>query len=215
MTIYKMTPEVLEEPKGQSWMDVGIHNNVELVEVVTSVSKNGNPFIAFYFENERGERASKTEWEVNSEKSMEEMDEKEKATYLSRIKNQMTRISNIAKQYLDKHELLFEATDFKSYIEAIKQKLDGKFKGVKLRIKIVYDYNDWATLPSSVTQTWIERMDLVPTEKSKIKIIDGKDKMVKSGSRPDTFLKEDNPLDPDNTGIASASTSNTSSGLPF
>lgn len=213
MSIYKMTEEVLAstDVKGQSWMDVGIHSNVELVEINVDTSKNGNPFIAFYFENEKGERASKTEWEVNASKPVEQMDEKEKAAYLSRIRNQMTRISMIAKQFIDKNELLFEAPDFKTYISTIKAKLDGRYKGVKLRIKITYDYNDWATLPSYVKYTWIERMDQVPEEKSKIKIILGMDKMVRE-DKPDTFKKDENPL------LVEASSSTTVSntnGLPF
>ena len=194
MTIYKMTDDVLEDVKGQSWMDVGIHENIELVNVAVETSKNGNPFIAFYFENERGERASKTEWEVNASKPIDQMDEKEKAIYLSRIKNQMTRISNIAKQFIDKKELLFESPDFKSFIETIKLKLNGKYEGIKLRIKIIYDYNDWATLPSYTKYTWIERMADVPSDKSKIKIINSVDKLVKSNSRPDTFKRDENPL---------------------
>lgn len=194
MTIYKMTDDVLEDVKGQSWMDVGIHENVELVDIAVETSKNGNPFIAFYFENERGEKASKTEWEVNASKPIDQMDEKEKAIYLSRIKNQMARISTIAKQFIDKKELLFESPDFKTFIETIKLKLENSYKGIKLRIKIIYDYNDWATLPSYTKYTWIEKMDEIPTDKSKIKIINSVDKLVKTNSRPDRFEKDENPL---------------------
>jgi len=213
MNIYKMTNEVLADVKPQSWMDTGIHENVELVEINVDTSKNGNPFIAFYFENDKGERASKTEWEVNAPKPMEQMDEKEKTLYLGRIRNQMTRISMIAKQFIDKNELLFEAPDFKSYITIIKNKLDGRYKGVKLRIKITYDYNDWATLPSYTKYTWIERMDLVPSNKSRIKIIMDMDKMVKD--KPDTFKKEENVLLESSTDSSTTSATANVNGLPF
>ena len=47
----------------------------------------------------------------------------------------MARISTIAKQFIDKKELLFESPDFKTFIETIKLKLENSYKGIKLRIK--------------------------------------------------------------------------------
>ncbi|HSH50588.1 MAG TPA: hypothetical protein VK982_02590, partial [Bacteroidales bacterium] len=64
MTVYKMTDDVLVDVKGRSWMKVGIQQPVQLVDIVSETSKNGNHFLAFYFENKKGERVSKTEWEV-------------------------------------------------------------------------------------------------------------------------------------------------------
>ena len=37
-------------------------------------------------------------------------------------------------------------------------------------------------------------MDEIPTDKSKIKIINSVDKLVKTNSRPDRFEKDENPL---------------------
>lgn len=195
MNIYKMTEDVFIDVKGQSWMDVGIHENVELVDIVSDTSPNGNHFLAFYFENEKGEKASKTEWEVKASKPMEQMTDTEKEAYLSKIKNQMARVSLIARQFIDKSELLFEASSFKHFTDTIKSKLLNRTKGVKLRIKIIFDYNDWATLPSYVKYPWIEKMSEFPKEKSKIKIIDDIDKIIKSQDTPDNLKKEYNPLD--------------------
>jgi len=195
MNIYRMTDEVLVDVQGQSWMDVGIHDNVELIDVVSETSKNGNHFLAFYFQNERGEKASKTEWEVKSSKPLEQMSEDEKSAYMTKVKNQMARVSLIARQFINKEELLFEASSFKDFADKIKQKLENKYKGIKLRIKIVYDYNDWATLPSYVKYPWIEKMEDFPDPKvSKIKILDVVDKMTKSTDTPDKKNTESNPF---------------------
>lgn len=193
MSIYKMTEDILVDVQGQSWMDVGIHENVELIDIVSETSQNGNPYLAFYFENEKGEKVSKTEWEVKADKPLEQMNSTEKEHYLSKVKNQMARVGLIARQFVDKSELLFAATNFKHFADTIKAKLEGKTRGVKLRIKVIFDYNDWATLPSYIKTPWIEKMDDVPKEKSKIKIIDVLDKMVKS-SVPDKLDTEDNPF---------------------
>ena len=210
MSIYKMTSDLVVDIKGQSYMDVGIHENVELVDIVCETSKNGNPFLAFYFENERGERASKTEWEVNAPKPLESMTPEEKESYLTKINNQMARIATIAKCFIPKEELLLEAPDFLTFINTIKSKLEGKTKGTKLRIKIVYDYNDWATLPSYLKYPWIEKMNEYPEGKSKIKIVDGIDKMVRS--KADFRKVEANPLAEATT---VASDSDSKDDLPF
>ena len=193
MSIYKMTEDILVDVQGQSWMDVGIHENVELIDIVSETSQNGNPYLAFYFENEKGEKVSKTEWEVKADKPLEQMNPTEKEHYLLKVKNQMARVGLIARQFVDKSELLFAAMNFKHFADTIKAKLENKTKGVKLRIKVIFDYNDWATLPSYIKTPWIEKMDDVPKEKSKIKIIDTLDKMVKS-SVPDKLSTENNPF---------------------
>lgn len=216
MSIYKVTNDVLADAKGQSWMDVGIHENVELTEIKSETSRNGNHFLAFYFENERGEKVSKTEWEVNSEKSLEQMDAEEKERYLSKIQNQTARITTIAKQYVDKAELLFESDSFKQFADTIKSKIGDKYKGVQLRIKVVYDYNDWATLPSYTKFPWIEKMEDVPTlDKSKIKILENVDKMAKSNDKPDKVKKEANPFSDNNSDEGAAITESKSDDLPF
>lgn len=214
MNIYKMTEDVLVEVKGQSWMDVGIHENVELVDIVSDTSSNGNHFLAFYFENEKGERASKTEWEVKAKVPYEQMDSDERDAYISKINNQMARVSLIARQFVDKSELIFEAPSFKLFADTIKAKLDGKTAGIKLRIKIVFDYNDWATLPSYVKYPWIEKMSEFPKEKSKIKILDNIDKMHKSQDTPDKLEVESNPFE--NTGSGTITTDSTAvTNTPF
>ncbi|HSH53141.1 MAG TPA: hypothetical protein VK982_15560, partial [Bacteroidales bacterium] len=174
------------------WMKVGIQQPVQLVDIVSETSKNGNHFLAFYFENKKGERVSKTEWEVRTNKPVEQMDSEEKEAYLTKVKNQMARVSMIAKQFVDKTELIFEAPNFKAFADTIKQKLGDKYKGIDLRIKVVYDYNDWATLPSYVKFPWIERIDQVPDNESKIEILDiDKMKVKKDATNLNT---EENPV---------------------
>ena len=192
MGMYNMTSDLLVEPKGQSYMPVGIHENVELTDIVVEDSKNGNPFICFYFTNEKGERVTKTEWPVIAKTSLEEMSDVEKQAHMSKVNNQMSRMCLIAGQFVDKSELIFNANSFKDFILRIKTIIGTRYTGVKLRLKVVYDYNDWATLPSYVKIPWIERMDKVTKEKSRITIVAGTDKIEKSS--PDARPENKNPL---------------------
>jgi hypothetical protein len=56
--------------------------------------------------------------------------------------------------------------------------LGDSYKGVKVRIKVIYDKRNFTALPSYTNYDWIELMS-VPKELSKIKIL-AKDKMAKS-----------------------------------
>ena len=133
MGMYNMTSDLLVEPKGQSYMPVGIHENVELTDIVVEDSKNGNPFICFYFTNEKGERVTKTEWPVIAKTSLEEMSDVEKQAHMSKVNNQMSRMCLIAGQFVDKSELIFNANSFKDFILRIKTIIGTRYTGVKLR----------------------------------------------------------------------------------
>ena len=211
--MYNVTKSLLIEPKGQSYMEVGIHENVELVNIAVEISKSNNPYICFYFENEKGQIASKTEWPVEARTPVEQMTAEEKASYTNKINNQMARICMIAGQFVDKDELLFQANSFEEFINRIKTIVGDKYKGIKLRLKITYDYKDWATPPSYVKMPWIERMDLIPKEKSKIAIIAGVDKMEPSAQ--DTPHLETNPLDVTSTEVSPLQKPATNGDLPF
>ena len=208
-----MTQDLLVEPKGQSYMPVGIHENVEMTDVVVEESKNGNPFICFYFNNEKGERVTKTEWPVLAKIPVESMNAEEKAAHLSKVNNQMSRICLIASQFVDKSELIFNANSFNDFILRIKSIIGTRYKGVKLRLKVVYDYNDWATLPSYVKIPWIERMDVVTKEKSRISIVPGTDKMEKSS--PDARPENKNPLFESDVPTTDVAVTQPSNSLPF
>ena len=191
--MYKITDEVLAT-KAPSYIGVGIHE-VELSEIVLDTSKNGKTFFAFYYVNEEGQRLSKTEWEVNFPPNYKSLPADDKQRYEAVVNQQMKRILKVAKLFIPEEEFKdknFE--DFKSFCSYVKQKLDGKTKGIKLRIKAIYDKNGWVTTPSYTYDSieWIERVDKVPAEKSRIKIIEGRDIMVRPKQAENNRTK--NPL---------------------
>lgn len=176
MALYDMTQDVPQEGNGSAYLEPGIYENIVLTDVLYNESRNGNKFLAFYFSDENGNQVPKTEWEPRGE-NLE-----------SKVSNQLARIKHIAVNsgILSKDEFVFKADDFEQFAKQVVDKLKSKqdqWEKHKLRIKVVYDFNDYSTLPSYVRHSWLESMD-IPSEQSKIKILPAIDKMERE--RPDT-----------------------------
>jgi len=202
--MYKITDSVLTT-KAPSYIGVGIHE-VELSDIVLDTSKNNKTFFAFYYTNNSGQRLSKTEWEVNLPDNYESLpaDSDIKQKYEAVIQQQMKRILKVAKLYIPEEELKVDKDfkNFREFCQFVKDKLEGKTKGVKLRIKAIYDKNGWVTTPSYTyaSTEWIERVDQVSAEDSRIQMIEGRDltirpKMTNSNQRTKNPLLEDSNTD--------------------
>ena len=179
--MYKITDEVLVT-KAPSYIGVGIHE-VELTDIVLDESKNGKTFFAYYYTNDKGQRLSKTEWEVNLPDNFNSLPEAKKDAYEAVMQQQMKRILKVAKLFVPEEEFKVDK-DFKTFREFcqfVKNKIGDKNKGVKLRIKATYDKNGWVTTPSYTYDSteWIERIDKVPKEDSRIQMIEGRDITVR------------------------------------
>ena len=206
--MYKITDSVLNS-NAPSYIGVGIHE-VELSDVVLDKSKSGKTFFAYYYENEDKQRLSKTEWEVNLPDNFDKLSEEKKKGYDIVIEQQMKRILKVATLFVPEEEFKDKAfNSFSDFCSFVKQKLEGKTKGVKLRIKAVYDKNGWVTTPTYTysSMPWIERIDQVPAEKSKIQIIEGRDLVVRPKQAKEQ--REKNPL------VADDANSTAKSDLPF
>jgi len=211
--MYKITDSVLNS-KAPSFIGVGIPE-VELVDVVLDKSKNNKTFFAYYYENEEGQRLSKTEWEVNLPANFDSLPEEKKKAYDAVIEQQMKRILKVATLFVPEEEFKDKAfNSFSDFCGYVKQKIDGKTKGIKLRIKAVYDKNGWVTTPTYTydSMPWIERVDQVPADKSKIQIIEGRDLVVRP--KQSNGQREKNPLTGGENANSSAN-SKPKSDLPF
>ena len=196
--MYNVTVDLPSEVTEAGFMDVGIHENVELVRV--EYGKATNEFLAFYFIGADGSKLSHTEWKP----TLRTMDTPEKLA--EKELNQMSRIKQIVTCFITKEQFVFQANDFEEFANKVIKLLDNKFVGVKLRIKVVYS-GKYTSLPNYWKFKFIERMDEVPADKSKIKMmsIDIKER------KPDPVSTNTNPFT-DNTGTAPL---NRNTDLPF
>ena len=227
MSIFAISDKVIAVNKAQRYMDPGVHENVELVDVKFETTANGNIYLAYYWKNEYGQEVSKTEYEVKTtgNKPFAQLNEKEKETYLSLVQSQMRRVLYVAKQFVPEEEFKGkEFNTFKEFAQFVKSKLaPNTYTGVKLRIKVTYDKNGWVTVPSyvrEVTNPWIERMDRVASDKTIMAIDSTIDKTTRTtagqvpNSKPSPFAT-DAIVDKRDLRPFGDTTSQTNGDLPF
>lgn len=144
-----------------TYIPAGIHDNLELTEIRNEISVNGNPFVEFTFVNDKGDLFKHTEFEAR--KTSNDTEE----TFAEKQGKQAARILQILEAYItDKESLKFSAADFKSFIKLAITILGDKYKGVKVRCKLVYNDKGYTTFPRYSKFTFIENMDV---EKSNIR----------------------------------------------
>lgn len=177
MIKYKVTEEIQKPTTKGRYMDPGVHENCELIDIKYDKTEK-NEFIAFYFENERKEQMNHTEWKVKMKQPISEMEPGLVKWYGDRINDQVARINKIVTTFIPKEEFKgVEADSFEDFCKKTMEILGDKYKGKKVRIKVVYDRRNYTALPSYTNYEWIESMD-IPSDESQIEIL-GKDKIVK------------------------------------
>jgi len=154
-----------------SYMNAGIHENVVLTKVEYNISKNGNEFLAFYFNDEYGDSLSHTEYAPKPRVPFEELDSKDKEAFYNRVNNQRKRIGQIVTSFISKDLYDFTSNSFKEFAETIVKLLQSSINNTKVRIKVVYNNKNFTTLPSYWKHRFIENMN-IPKEESRIKLLD-------------------------------------------
>lgn len=152
-----------------SYLDVGIHEDLKLDRWEYKVSENGNKFFAMYLKTKQGEELSHTEWEPS---------DKETSVLKDKVFNQMSRFRYIIEALIPGKEFKFTATDFESFCGNITKILNENYEGKLVRVKVVYNNKNFTCLPRYINSTWIESMD-IPSAESRIKI-SSSDKMTKT-----------------------------------
>ena len=171
---------IQSETRAVNYVDVGIHDNMELTEVKVDTSPKGNNFLAFTFTDPDGRVLTKTEWQPTGQ---------EDDVLLKKVHNQAKRIKHIMTKFMgtEHTKIEYDTDQWVKYASTVKAKLDAVRVGVKVRIKAVYDNQNYVTLPNYTP--FIERMDIEKTTLA-IQTIDKVTRDV-----PDTETKVDNPLE--------------------
>lgn len=143
-----------------SYMPVGINDNVTLKEVNVNKSPQGKDYLEFVFQNEEGKTSSFTEWK-NEKNTWIKTDE----DLQNRDNKQFGRILQIVKCF--KNDPEFEGSSFVEMINWVKTTLTtiGEWDKTLLRLKVIYDKKGYTTV--SKNGIYVEPMS---TEESQIKL---------------------------------------------
>jgi len=177
--MYKVDTTIDSEARGLNFLDIGIHENGELTGVEYKVSNEGNEYMVFTFSKD-DKVLTHTEWKPRDEDS-EKLENK--------TKNQIKRVKHIITKFIPEEKYVLNVENFKQFCEETIRLLGEAYKGKKVRLKVVYSYNNYTSLPNYVP--FIETMD-IPFDKSKLEI-SSIDKMTKD--RPDTEISTRNPIE--------------------
>lgn len=172
---YIVNKSINSEARQTNFIDVGIHENVELKSIEYKISPNGNPFLVLTFEKD-GKLLTHTEYEPK---------DKDGNILENKKLNQIKRLKHIFTKFVSEEEFTIEEETFEGFCKNIIRILNGKFEGKKVRIKVIYSDKNYTSLPKYVP--FIEKMDV---EKSGLEIL-SIDKMSKDS--PDKINTTTNP----------------------
>ena len=146
-----------------SYMPVGINENVTLKEVNVRKTDQGRDFLEIIFENEQGQTATMTEW-----KNEKNMWIKTDEDLQNRDNQQFGRILQVIDAVMGGHAE-FEGSSFVEMITWAKNQLDDELpanaENPKLRLKVVYDKKGYTKVSS--LGIFVEPMSV---EQSQIKL---------------------------------------------
>lgn len=176
---YNVNTQIDSESASTNFLDVGIHDDVELKNVEYKTTDKGNEFMVFEFEK-NGKTVSHTEWQPKDD-NPENLENKRK--------NQIKRVKHIVTKFIPEEKYVFDVDDFKGFCDNTIKILGDSYKGKKVRIKVIYSWSNFTSLPRYVP--FIETMD-IPVEESKLEVL-SIDKMKKD--QADREVSESNPFD--------------------
>lgn len=199
--MYKVDKNTNIEGSSLNYLDVGIHENVELIDVKYQKNPDSNSeFFAFTFEKD-GKQLVHTEWKPN-DADIDKLENKEI--------NQIRRFKHIITKFIPEDQYEMNVTTFKEFAEQTIKLLGDNYKGKKVRIKVVYNWNNYTTLPRYIP--FIESME-IPEDTSKLEVI-SIDKMKKEVA--DATPTNENPLgDYTTPQVNSSEDKKDSDNLPF
>lgn len=173
------TKNAFKERHDVSYLEAGIHENVEFLSIRKGLTKTDNPLIEFKFQK-NGEVLTHTEFEPTKFSGMTDRDLE------IRAQSQMDRIIQIMSVYFDESALDFTTDSFDKLADWVVALMSNAPK-IPVRLKAVYSNSGFVGLPSSARYTFIEKMS---EPVSKIKKLSA-DKF----ERPDMADKEEKTQD--------------------
>ena len=189
--------KTIQSESGFKTIEVGIQENCELTKVTygpSSEKKDGSAKgLAFHFKQEGGATFRHLEFPIdndrekkNAEDYYEKLVKDGKApdqikplfvqTYIKRVYNdQAARIKHIMSKFIPEDQCLISGVStFEAFCNAVVAALGTSYRGKTLRLKLVYNYKDYATFPKYAN--FIELQTDAPTT---LKLNPKKDRLEK------------------------------------
>ena len=166
----------VQEVALKSTIPVGINENCELISVGKYTASNGSDYLGFTFKDSDGAELKQMEWDVDPERVTPKPGESIDECVTRRVNQMLVRVKHIATKFIPENQFAVQGNNFGELIDSVVRMLaPNTYAGKKVRLKVVYSYNDYCSLPNFAP--FIETMD---TDPSGLKINPKYDKMEKS-----------------------------------
>lgn len=138
----------VREFSGASAIPVGINEGCKLAEINTPTDKNGNMYLQFIFEDGDGNQLKHNEFAVNPQYVTPKTGETQDEAVTRRINAMLVRIKHICTQFVPAAQFNITGNTFGELCEGIKSVMANTgYTAKTLRLKVTYDYKDYAALP--------------------------------------------------------------------
>lgn len=138
----------VREFSGATAIPVGINEGCKLAEINTPADKNGNTYLQFIFEDGDGNQLKHNEFAVNPQYVTPKTGETQDEAVTRRINAMLVRIKHICTQFVPKEQFNITGNTFAELCEGITTVMaNTNYASKSLRLKVTYDYKDYAALP--------------------------------------------------------------------
>lgn len=181
----------VQETALKSTIPVGINDNCELINVGRYTASNGSDYLGFTFKDVNGAELKQMEWDIDPERVTPKPGESVDECVTRRVNQMLVRIKHIATKFVPENQFVVQGNNFGELIDSVVRMLaPNTYAGKKVRLKVVYSYNDYCSLPNFAP--FIETMD---TDPSGLKINPRYDKMEKAVKNVETEVESTDEVD--------------------
>ena len=180
--MYKINQSTkVQEGGGSSAIPVGINEGCSLMNISKEITKDGSPYLCFLFNDANGNELKHMEFDVNPERVNPKPGESNDEAVSRRVNNMLVRIKHICTKFVDPDSFSVQGNNYDELCDSLVTFMGTKFQGIPVRLKVVYSWNDYSSLPNFCP--FIETMDTNP---SGLKINPKYDKMEKDSAETQT-----------------------------
>lgn len=180
--MYKINQSTkVQEGGGSSAIPVGINEGCSLVSITKETTKDGNPYLCFLFKDPNGNELKHMEFDVDPNRVNPKPGESNDEAVSRRVNNMLVRIKHICTKFVDSDSFSIQGNNYGELCDSLVTFMGTKYQGIPVRLKVVYSWNDYSSLPNFCP--FIETMD---TDPSGLKINPKYDKMEKDSAGAQT-----------------------------
>ena len=192
MSLYKIDQNTQVQEKALTVaIPVGINDNCELTGIARLQASNGGDYLQFTFKDGDNNELKHMEWDINPERVTPKPGESVDECVTRRVNQMLVRIKHIATKFIPENQFVVQGNDFAGLCDSVVMLLGpNTYTGKKVRLKVVYNYKDYCSLPNFAP--FIENMETDPTG---LKINPRFDKMEKDSKTAESEANETDKVD--------------------